>query len=347
MKTAILVTAALLMAARGFAQERKLTSIAELAVYRGPDREAVLYAGAKTEGKLTWYTSLAGASYKELAKAFSAKYPGVQVEPFRAPGADLVVRLEEEAKAGRSIADAIETTEGSLIFLRDEKLIRPYDSPYLDKYPADGKEPAKKGLVYWALARESYIGFTYNTKLLPKEAVPKNFAGLLHPALKGRMGISIGQTSDKIIGAMINTRGEEFVRSLKAQRIKLYSIGAPALVHTIESGEIIASPAIFQTHTLLAASKGAPVHWIPMDLVPTNVGSAAIAADPPHPHAALLMADFLLSPDGQAVLRKFYYGSATEVQPFEKWRPEHGLKTEQYEKKLSHWDDLLNLIAHK
>jgi iron(III) transport system substrate-binding protein len=348
MKTAILITAGLLlMAAPGFPQERKPASLAELAAYRGSDRESILYAGAQREGKLTWYTSLAGASYKELAKAFSAKYPGVEIEPFRAPGADLVVRLEEEAKAGRKIADAIETTEGSLIFLRDEKLLRPYDSPYLDKYPADGKEPAKKGLVYWALARESYVGFTYNTKLLPKEAVPKNFAGLLNPLLKGRMGISIGQTSDKIIGAMINTRGEEFVRSLKAQNIKLYSIGAPALVHTIESGEIIASPAIFQTHTLLAASKGAPVHWIPMDLVPTNVGSAAIAADPPHPHAALLMADFLLSPDGQSVLRKFYYGSATEAQPFEKWRPEHGLTTMEYEKKLSHWDDLLNLIAHK
>jgi ABC-type Fe3+ transport system substrate-binding protein len=84
-----------------------------------------------------------------------------------------------------------------------------------------------------------------------------------------------------------------------------------------------------------------------MDLVPTNVGSAAIAADPPHPHAALLMADFLLSPDGQAVLEKFYYGSAATPQPFEKWRPEHGLKTEQYEKQLAHWDELLNFIAHR
>jgi iron(III) transport system substrate-binding protein len=343
----LIVSALLLMAEHGFTQERKPTSIAELATYRGPDREAVLYAGAKTEGKVTWYTSLAGASYKELAKAFSAKYPGVEVEPFRAPGADLVVRLEEEAKAGRNIADSIETTEGSLLFLRDEKLIRPYDSLYLDKYPEDGKERAKKGLVYWALARESYVGFTYNTKLLPKEAVPKDFSGLLHPALKGRMGISIGQTSDKVIGAMIKTRGEEFVKSLKAQNIKLYSIGAPALVHTIESGEIIASPAIFQTHTLLAASKGAPVEWIPMDLVPTNVGSAAIAAEPPHPHAALLMADFLLSPEGQGVLAKFHYGSAMKTQPFKKWRPEHGLTTEQYEKKLSHWDDLLNFIAHR
>jgi ABC-type glycerol-3-phosphate transport system substrate-binding protein len=141
----LIVSALLLMAEHGFTQERKPTSIAELATYRGPDREAVLYAGAKTEGKVTWYTSLAGASYKELAKAFSAKYPGVEVEPFPAPGADLVVRLEEEAKAGRKIADSIETTEGSLLFLRDEKLIRPYDSPYLDKYPKDGKERAKKG----------------------------------------------------------------------------------------------------------------------------------------------------------------------------------------------------------
>jgi iron(III) transport system substrate-binding protein len=313
----LIVSALLLMAEHGFTQERKPTSIAELATYRGPDREAVLYAGAKTEGKVTWYTSLAGASYKELAKAFSAKYPGVEVEPFRAPGADLVVRLEEEAKAGRKIADSIETTEGSLLFLRDEKLIRPYDSPYLDKYPEDGKERAKKGLVYWALARESYVGFTYNTKLLPKEAVPKDFSGLLHPALKGRMGISIGQTSDKVIGAMIKTRGEEFVKSLKAQDIKLYSIGAPALVHTIESGEIIASPAIFQTHTLLAASKGAPVEWIPMDLVPTNVGSAAIAADPAHPHAAFTDGRFLIKSGGtrrtrEILLRKRNEDSAVQ-----------------------------------
>src|SRR5512144_532779 len=348
MKTAILIISAFfVMPSHGFTQERKPTSVAELATYRGPDREAVLYAGAKTEGKVTWYTSLAGASYKELAKAFSAKYPGVEVEPFRAPGADLVVRLEEEAKAGRKIADSVETTEGSLLFLRDEKLIRPYDSPYLDKYPEDGKEKANKGLVYWALARESYVGFTYNTKLLPKEAVPKDFSGLLHPALKGRMGISIGQTSDKVIGAMIKTRGEEFVKTLKAQDIKLYSIGAPALVHTIESGEIIASPAIFQTHTLLAASKGAPVEWLPMDLVPTNVGSAAIAANPPHPHAALLMADFLLSPEGQKVLEKYYSGSGTKDYGFKKWRPEHGLTTEQYEKELERWDKLLNAITRK
>jgi iron(III) transport system substrate-binding protein len=329
------------------AQARKPATIAELVTYRGPDREQLLYTGAKSEGKIVWYTSLAGDSYKEIVKAFEAKYPGVKVESFRAPGAELVVRIEEEAKARRNIADTIETTEGSLMFLRDGKLLRPYDSLHLDKYPEYGKERAEKGLVYWALARESYVGFTYNKTLVPKEAVPKNFDGLLHPQLKGKMGISIGQTSDKVIGAMLKAKGEEFVKKLKAQEIKLYSIEAPALVHTIAAGEIVGSPAIFQTHTLLAASKGAPVEWIPMDLVPTNVGSAAVTANPPHPHGALLMADFLLSPNGQGILEKFYYGSVTKNQPFKKWRPERGLTTEQYEKDLERWDKLLNTITRK
>ena len=342
-----ILVALLLLPSSAWAQARKPSTIAELVTYRGADREQLLYAGAKSEGKIVWYTSLAGDSYKELVKAFETKYAGVKVESYRAQGADLVVRLEEEGKARRNIADTIETTEGSLIFLRDGKLLRPYDSPQLDRYPEDGKERADKNLVYWALARESYIGFTYNKTLVPKDAVPKNFDGLFHPQLKGKLGISIGQTSDKIIGAMIKTKGEEFVRKLKAQEMKLYSIDAPALVNTITTGEIAGSPAIFQTHTLSAASKGAPVEWVPMDLVPTNVGSAAIAFNPPHPHGALLMADFLLSPDGQGVLEKHFYGSGAKDHGFKKWRPEHGLTTDQYEKDLLRWDKLLHSITRK
>src|SRR5918996_3202285 len=45
-----------------FAQARKPTTISELVTYNGKDCEQVLYAGAKSEGKVTWYTSLAGES---------------------------------------------------------------------------------------------------------------------------------------------------------------------------------------------------------------------------------------------------------------------------------------------
>lgn len=323
-------------------------AIADLVTYMGADREQMLYAGAKAEGKLMWYTSLAGGSYKALIAAFEAKYPGVRIDVYRAGGADLVVRLGEEYKAGRHLADTIETTEGNLMFMRDGGILHPYNSPVLKSYPEDAKEEAGKGLYYWALARESYIGFTYNKNLLAASSVPKNFDGLLHPALKGKMGIPLGGASgSRAIGAMVKAKGEEFVRKLKDQQIKLYSLDAPALVNVIASGEVAASPAIFQSHTWLAASKGAPVEWVPMDLVPNNVGSAAIALKPPHPYGAVLLADFLLSPDGQKVLEKFRYGSATKEQPFKRWRPERGLTTEKYEKEVLHWEKLLKQIGYK
>lgn len=329
------------------AQTRKEMTISELVTYNGKDREQVLYAGAKSEGKVTWYTSLAGGSYKAMVKAFETKYPGVTVEAYRVAGAEITVRMTEEAKAKRYIADTVETTEGNLMFMREAFLLRPYHSPYFVSYPEEAKEKGERGLYFWAIARESYIGFAYNTKLLPKNAVPKNYQGLLHPALKGRMGMSITDPSYKVIGAIIKTRGIELVKKLKVQEIALHSIIPPALLDLIASGEVLASPAIFRNHTLNAIAKGAPVEWVPMDIVPTNVGGAAIAVQPPHPHAALLLADYLLGPEGQAVLEKFEYGSASKNLGFKRWRPDHGVSTEKYEKDLERWEKLMKEISRK
>jgi iron(III) transport system substrate-binding protein len=183
---AIFVLSALFPAAL-LAQARKPMTISELLTYTGSDREQVLYAGAKSEGKLTWYTSLAGDSYKAMIKAFEAKYAGVKVEAYRSNGSEITQRMVEEAKARRQIVDTIETTEPNLMFQRGAFLLRPYHSPHFAAYPKDAKQAGERGLYFWATARESYIGFAYNKNLIPKEAIPKNYQGLLHPALKGRL----------------------------------------------------------------------------------------------------------------------------------------------------------------
>jgi iron(III) transport system substrate-binding protein len=330
-----------------FAQARKPMTISELVTYNAKDREQVLYTGAKTEGKVTWYTSLAGESYKAIVKAFENKYPGIKVEAYRVSGSDMTTRMYEESKAKKYIVDTVETTEGNLMFMRDAFLLRPYHSPYFPSYPEDAKEKGERGLYFWGIARESYIGFAYNKKLLSKSAVPKNYEGLLHPELKGRMGVSVSDPAYKVIGAIVRTRGVELVKRLKTQEIALHTIIPPALLDLIASGEVLASPAIFRNHTLNAIAKGAPVDWVPMDIVPTNVGGAAIAVQPPHPHGALLLADYLLGPEGQAVLAKFEYGSAAKNLGFKRWRPDHGVATDKYEKDLERWEKLLREISRK
>ena len=345
--SAIAVLLLLAVPSEAWVQSRKPMTIAELVTYNGADWEQILYAGAKIEGKVVWYTSLAGDSYKGMTKAFETKYPGVRIEAYRVSGSEMTTRMIEESKAKRYIADTLETTEGNLLFLRDGFLLRPYYSPYFASYPEDAKQKGERGLYFWAIARESYIGFAYNRKLLSKNAVPKNYEGLLHPELKGRMGVSVSDPSYKVIGAIIKTRGVELVKKLKTQEIALHTIIPPALLDLIASGEVLASPAIFRNHTLNAITKGAPVEWVPMDVVPTNVGGAAIAAQPPHPHAALLLADYLLGPEGQAVLEKFEYGSAAKNLGFKRWRPDHGIATDKYEKDLERWEKLLKEISRK
>jgi ABC-type Fe3+ transport system substrate-binding protein len=328
------------------AQLGKPASIADLAPYSGADREPLLYTSAKSENKVVWYTSLAGDSYKAMARAFEAKYPGVRIEAYRAGGTELVVRMSEEAQARRSVFDVLETTLDSLMISRANNLIRPYGSPHLARYPDEAKEKGEKGLAFWAIDRESYNGFGYNKSQISPNAVPKGFDGLLHPELKGKLGLAFGESANKAVGAMVKIKGEAFVRKLRAQEIKVYTVSSATLVDFIASGEIGASFHIFRNHALVSMEKGSPVGWLPMEIAFTNSGAVALAAQPPHAHAALLLIDFLLG-DGQKVLEKFQYGHPSKNYGFRRWYPDAGLTIEEYEKSSAKWEKLVKEIVQK
>ena len=337
---------AMLLPSELWSQPRKLATVAEIATYNGPDREQVLFAGAKQEGKVVWYTSLAGDSYKAIARAFEAKYPGVRLESYRAGGSELVPRMVEEAKARRPIFDALETTEDSLMISKSNQLLRPYFSPYSSKYPDDVKEKADKNLTFWTTIRESYLGFGYNKTQISPNAVPKGFDGLLHPELKGKLGITLTESSAKMIGAMIKVKGEEFVKKLKSQEIKAYTVSSAALADLIASGELGASLHIFRNHALVSAAKGSAVGWIPMELVPTNSGGVALAAQSPHSHAALLLIDFLLN-DAAKILEKFQYGHPTVDYGFTRWYQDRGRTLAQLEAETTRWEKLAKEITQR
>src|SRR5690242_6688331 len=122
------------------AQTSKPISIEQLAAYNKPDREQVLYDGAKSEGKITWYTSLAGESYKQLAAAFETKYPGVKVESYRATRQEMSARITAESQAQRYIVDTIETTIPLLKLLKENSMLVHYYFPTQAKFPVDTKE---------------------------------------------------------------------------------------------------------------------------------------------------------------------------------------------------------------
>ncbi len=331
----------------GRAQTGKPTSVTELAAYNKPDREKVLYEGAKKEGRLMWYTSLTGGPNTDVPKVFEAKYPGVQVEVYRGDSDALISRITQEAQAKRYIVDLVETTFPILMVMREYKLLAPYFSEHLAAYPDDVKEKAGKGLVYWATDRESYIGLAYNTNSVQGNAAPKSFEDLLRPDLKGKIGFATSDTGNRVIAAMLATKGPEFVQKLKAQQISLHSLSGRAILDMVISGELGASPTTFLSHARVSISKGAPIKWVPMDLVPTNAGGVALPANAPHPHAGILFGDFLLSPDGQKFLGKYGLDSAMNKPEFKRFYAEAGMTVEKYEKENEKWEKLLKEIGKK
>ncbi len=305
----------------GLLAQLKPQTISELVTYNGKDREAMLYAGAKSEGKVTWYTSLSGDSYKGMAKAFEAKYPGVKLDAYRVFGL-----RHDRAHDGGVEGQALHRRRRRNHRRQLDVHARCLSLASLSLTPfrqlsgrCQGKRRAR--IIFLGHRSRVLYRFCLQQEALSKNAVPKNYEGLLHPELKGRMGVSVSDPAYKVIGAMLRTKGQEFVKKLKVQEIALHTIIPPALLELIASGEVLASPGIFRNHTLNAISKGAPVEWVPMDIVPTNVGGAAIAVQPPHPHGALLLADYLLGSEGQAVLEKYEYGSAAKKLGFKQMAP--------------------------
>ena len=84
-----------------------------------------------------------------------------------------------------------------------------------------------------------------------------------------------------------------------------------------------------------------------MELVPTNSGCVALAAQPPHPYAAALFNDFLLSPAARKILEKFQYGHPSNEWPFKRWHPGFGRSVDQFETRRDKWERLAKEITQR
>jgi iron(III) transport system substrate-binding protein len=341
--TSILWAACLSASAWGQSQPK---TAAELAKYAGPDRERILYEGAKREGKVVWYTSL--TIYKEIAASFEAKYPGVKIEPYRTASTTLATKILGETQARRFIADAIETTPGALMLLRDNKVLLPYTSPHLGNYPEGAKDKASGGLVFSTVDRESYAGIGYNKTAVRDGDVPRSFDDLLKPALKGKMAVTGEEMGARVIGAMLKAKGDGFLKKLAGQDVKVYGIPALGLNELVVSGEVPLTFSAVDSNVRVAAMRGAPVAWVPPDLVVTNAGSAAVYAPAPHPHAALLFVEFMISPEGQKIFgEKYGYGTPGKEPGFKRWYPEQGLTIYEYADTIEKWNKLLSQMGRR
>jgi iron(III) transport system substrate-binding protein len=321
--------------------------VAELATYRGADRQQILEAGARSEGRLGWYTSLAGDVIDKLTSGFKQKYPFIQqVDVFRGDEGEIITRSTQEAQSGQQVFDVLESQYTPIRILSDAGLLTPYFSPAVAAIPTGFRTDGPNGSVTDAVVRISYIGFGYNTSLVPESAAPKTRDDLMSPALTGKISLAGSTTGNRWVGSVLQGLGDEKGKQWLAdfaakQKPTVQQVSGKALLDLIAKGEAVASPTIFEDHVLAAiATQKAPVKWVPIEPVVANAGSGALASKAPHPNAALLFLDYLLGPDGQKILKDTGYSTPEDKVDFKWWIPEAGKSADQVEQDAKKWADL-------
>jgi iron(III) transport system substrate-binding protein len=266
--------------------------------YERGDREQFLVQGAKKEGEVVVYTSLISEDLVALSAAFEKKY-GVKVKGWRAGSEKVLQRALTEARAGRNDADIIETNGPELESLHREKVLQPLKSPHMKDLMPQAIRPHGE----WVGTRINMFVQSYNTNLVKKEELPKAYGDLANPRWKGRLGIE-AEDEDWFAMAVKELGEEAGLRTFREIAKNGFSVrkGHTLLAGLVASGEIPFAITTYNHGAEKMKQKGAPVEWFAIEPAIGRANGIAIMRKPPHPHAAALFADFVLSPEGQKIL---------------------------------------------
>jgi iron(III) transport system substrate-binding protein len=270
-----------------------------LYLYQGAGREERLLAEAKKQGEVVMYTSLNLKDSVPITEAFE-KATGLKVQLWRASSEKVLQRAVAEARAGRFACDIIETNGPEMEAAYREKLLEEFYSPHFRDLPAAAFPKHR----HWIADRFNFFTIGYNTNLVKPEEVPKTYEDLVHPRWAGRVGIE-GSDVDWF-AAMVKLMGEEkglaYFRKLADSRPQVRT-GHTLMGELVASGEIPLAATIYNHNIERLAVKGAPVQWKALNPTFGRPNAIGVARHAPHPHAAMVFADFMLSKEGQTLIR--------------------------------------------
>lgn len=292
------------------AAEPALKTVKEIALYQGHDRDRRVLAAARQEDTLTLYTSMNAEDLKKLVGAFEKKY-GIKVNAWRASSEKLLQRVIAENNAGKQTWDVVESNGPELESMVREKLAQKFYSPH------------KKDLIQEAIPKhEEYLPTrlnvfvqAYNKNKVKPDEVPKTYKDLLDPRWKGRLGIEVEDVDwmAGLIKAMGETEGTGYFKKLSGQNLSKRK-GHALLAQMVVSGEVPFALTVYGYKIEQFKQEGAPVEWLALQPAIARPNGVVLYKNAPHPNAALLFADFLLSDAQKLLLELSHVPASTKVE---------------------------------
>lgn len=280
---------------------------------------------AEREGEVMLYAS---NDFELLFKEFQKKYPKIKVKGVYGRGADVVQRLMAERRAAKHIADLYidGMTTGYNVLYKGKALDPIADALILPEV----RDPSRwwRGRLHYVDPERKYllifngqarIEVAYNTKLVNPGEI-KSYWALLEPKWRGRI-VALDPTH---AGAGTAVRfiyynphlGPEFLRRLLTETDIVISRDSRQKADWLAAGKFAFAlfSGIDRMDLDKAKEQGLPVGWFAAgDLkegaaITAGSGGIALINRAPHPNAATVALNWLLSREGQILYQKLLGG---------------------------------------
>jgi ABC-type Fe3+ transport system substrate-binding protein len=280
-------------------------AVAGAPLAQAAEPDAARLAAAQREGHLLWYTTLLEEAWAPIRQGFQQRYPGIDVQVVRAAAPLNAKKIIDEHAAGAVKADLFDgSSTAGLLMAR--ALVQPYISPSASTIPAQFKDPDG----HWTSTVLYYMTMGYNPAMIKPADAPKTWDDLLDPKWQGKMAWSaeLAPTSAQgLVGNVLLSMGDEagmaYLRRLSAQRIANIQINPRRIVSMVARQDYPIGLQVMVHHTVMAQREGQNVNWVRMEPLTATGNAIGIVKGGPHPNAARLMVDFILSESGQKLLK--------------------------------------------
>ena len=252
-------------------------------------------SAAQDEGTLTLYTNVDPGIADNLSASFEEAY-GITVEVQRSGSSALAQRFTAEAETGNTIADVYYSTDEQ--FHVDSVASGAFaplgDMPGLAEWPDEAK-----GDGYVTIGYNPY-SLIWNEDLVPDGM--NSWEDLLDPDIAGMVMLTdprAGVTSNQFYLMLRDLYGDEFLEKL-GQVATFSQSAVPGMQQVAAGAQATYAPGINQVAVGLIES-GAPLGQAFVEPTISSNNLASVVADAPHPNAARLFVEFLLTDEAQAI----------------------------------------------
>jgi iron(III) transport system substrate-binding protein len=262
-----------------------------------------LAAMAKSEGSVTWYTSIPQAIATSEATAFQQKY-GIPVKTVVLTSGLLTTRFSSEKDAGSDQADVLTVADG--IFMgtaQQKKWLATLDPAKLTDLAALPSTALRdKAFV---LTGTQPIGISYDTGKVASGKV-KTWQGLLSSSLKGQLYLVDPTNVPSWLAELDLLRqkyGDSFLKQLADMKPNWVDSSVPGAQQVAAGAGQAVFPSLLSVSNPLK-TQGATIDTVfPSPTTGVEQYTAASSASP-HPNAAKLFVDYLMTKAGQEIFNK-------------------------------------------